>query len=169
MGTTQVQDTRRASSMVRGAGCREINLRIRRREKNVLDILFYRSRAYTNPGPRVRPPISVNPRNALRSQAHAHARCSRARPHRREGAFCRPYTLPPIWLILDFPRPAISNSALRRAAFWLIIASPASSGGFLERSLALSLLLRQMSMLRCRHEHSSPAETVTIFHKHRLT
>src|SRR5258708_2290998 len=37
-GTTQVQDTRRASSMVRGAGCREINLRIRRREKNVLDI-----------------------------------------------------------------------------------------------------------------------------------
>jgi hypothetical protein len=28
---------------VRGAGCREINLRIRRREKNVLDILFYRS------------------------------------------------------------------------------------------------------------------------------
>jgi hypothetical protein len=29
--------------MVRGAGCREINLRIRRREKNVLDILFYRS------------------------------------------------------------------------------------------------------------------------------
>src|SRR4029077_8571225 len=36
-------DTRRASSMVRGAGCREINLRIRRREKNVLDIPFYRS------------------------------------------------------------------------------------------------------------------------------
>ncbi len=29
--------------MVRGAGCREINLRIRRREKNVLDIPFYRS------------------------------------------------------------------------------------------------------------------------------
>ena len=36
-------DTRRASSLVRGAGCREINLRIRRREKNVLDIPFYRS------------------------------------------------------------------------------------------------------------------------------
>jgi hypothetical protein len=29
--------------MVRGAGCHEINLRIRRREKNVLDIPFYRS------------------------------------------------------------------------------------------------------------------------------
>ena len=28
--------------MVRGAECREINLRIRRREKNVLDIPFYR-------------------------------------------------------------------------------------------------------------------------------
>jgi hypothetical protein len=28
--------------MVRGAGCHEINLRIRRREKNVLDIPFYR-------------------------------------------------------------------------------------------------------------------------------
>src|ERR1700693_4006707 len=38
MGTTQVQDTRRASSMVRGTGCRETNLRVRRREKNVLDI-----------------------------------------------------------------------------------------------------------------------------------
>jgi hypothetical protein len=38
-----VPDTRRASSMVRGAGCHEINLRIRRREKNVLDIPFYRS------------------------------------------------------------------------------------------------------------------------------
>src|SRR5260370_6570329 len=35
-------DTRRASSLVRGAECREINLRIRRREKNVLDIPFYR-------------------------------------------------------------------------------------------------------------------------------
>jgi hypothetical protein len=45
-----VQDTRRASSMVRGAGCREINLRIRRREKNVLDILFYRSGDYTHDG-----------------------------------------------------------------------------------------------------------------------
>ena len=33
--------------MVRGAGCREINLRIRRREKNVLDIPFYRSGDYT--------------------------------------------------------------------------------------------------------------------------
>src|ERR1700686_276419 len=43
MGTTQVQDTRRASSMVRGTGCRETNLRVRRREKNVLDIPFYRS------------------------------------------------------------------------------------------------------------------------------
>src|SRR5436189_1388690 len=37
------QDTRRASSMVRGAGCREINPRLRRRDKNVLDIPFYRS------------------------------------------------------------------------------------------------------------------------------
>ena len=35
-------DTTPASSMVRGAECREINLRIRRREKNVLDIPFYR-------------------------------------------------------------------------------------------------------------------------------
>ena len=35
--------TTRASSMVRGAECREINLRIRRREKNVLDIPLYRS------------------------------------------------------------------------------------------------------------------------------
>ena len=34
--------------MVRGAGCREINLRIQRREKNVLDILFYRSGDYTH-------------------------------------------------------------------------------------------------------------------------
>ena len=33
--------------MVRGAGCHEINLRIRRREKNVLDIPFYRSGVYT--------------------------------------------------------------------------------------------------------------------------
>jgi hypothetical protein len=32
---------------VRGAGCREINLRIRRREKNVLDIPFYRPGRYT--------------------------------------------------------------------------------------------------------------------------
>jgi hypothetical protein len=29
--------------MVRGAGCREINPRLRRREKNVLDKSFYRS------------------------------------------------------------------------------------------------------------------------------
>ena len=35
--------TTRASSMVKGAECREINLRIRRREKNVLDIPLYRS------------------------------------------------------------------------------------------------------------------------------
>jgi hypothetical protein len=35
-------DTRRASSLVRGAECRELNSRIRRREKNVLDIPFYR-------------------------------------------------------------------------------------------------------------------------------
>src|SRR5438552_1691273 len=41
------QDTRRASSMVRGAGCREINPRLRRREKNVLDIPFYRSGVLT--------------------------------------------------------------------------------------------------------------------------
>jgi hypothetical protein len=34
--------------MVRGAGCHEINLRIRRREKNVLDIPFYRSGVYTH-------------------------------------------------------------------------------------------------------------------------
>jgi hypothetical protein len=40
---------------VRGAGCREINLRIRRREKNVLDILFYRSGVYTNYDPRSLP------------------------------------------------------------------------------------------------------------------
>src|SRR5579864_3963241 len=36
-------DTRRASSLVREAGCREINLHIRRWENNVLDIPFYRS------------------------------------------------------------------------------------------------------------------------------
>ncbi|MGA8443303.1 MAG: hypothetical protein WB762_31865, partial [Candidatus Sulfotelmatobacter sp.] len=36
------QDSGRASSLVRGAGCREINLRIPRRKKNVLDISFYR-------------------------------------------------------------------------------------------------------------------------------
>src|ERR1700692_958919 len=61
MGTTQVQDTRRASSMVRGTGCRETNLRVRRREKNVLDIPFYRSGDYTHllPAPRERAPAKV--------------------------------------------------------------------------------------------------------------
>src|ERR1700756_2411053 len=34
---------RTSVSLVRAAGCREINLRIRRREKNVLDIPFYRT------------------------------------------------------------------------------------------------------------------------------
>jgi hypothetical protein len=33
--------------MVRGAGCREPNPRIRRREKNVLDMPSYRSGRYT--------------------------------------------------------------------------------------------------------------------------
>jgi len=41
-GITQGHDTTRASSMVRGAGCREPNPRLRRREKNVLDIPLYR-------------------------------------------------------------------------------------------------------------------------------
>src|SRR5580765_4323539 len=41
-------DTRRATSLVRGAGCRETDLRIRRRENNVLDIPFYRSGDYAN-------------------------------------------------------------------------------------------------------------------------
>src|SRR6266567_4033683 len=36
-------DTRPASSMVTGAGCRGENPRLRRREKNVLDNPFYRS------------------------------------------------------------------------------------------------------------------------------
>src|SRR5438445_6548632 len=36
-------DTRPASSMVVGAGCRGENPRLRRREKNVLDFPFYRS------------------------------------------------------------------------------------------------------------------------------
>jgi hypothetical protein len=36
--------------MVRGAGCHEINLRIRRREKNVLDIPFYRSGVFISSG-----------------------------------------------------------------------------------------------------------------------
>jgi hypothetical protein len=35
--------------MVRGAGCHEINLRIRRREKNVLDIPFYRTDGMRRP------------------------------------------------------------------------------------------------------------------------
>ena len=46
--------------MVRGTGCRETNLRVRRREKNVLDIPFYRSGDYahrelsdTRPGQKV--------------------------------------------------------------------------------------------------------------------
>src|SRR5438105_15106700 len=36
-------DTRPASSMVTGTGCRGENLRLRRREKNVLDIPSYRT------------------------------------------------------------------------------------------------------------------------------
>ncbi|MGA3200688.1 MAG: hypothetical protein ABSD89_14980, partial [Halobacteriota archaeon] len=40
---TQGHDTRRASSMVRGAGWREPNPRLRRRGKNVLDIPLYRA------------------------------------------------------------------------------------------------------------------------------
>src|SRR5271157_4919407 len=44
---TQGHDTRRASSMVRGAGWREPNPRLRRREKNVLDIPLYRPGVYT--------------------------------------------------------------------------------------------------------------------------
>src|SRR6266568_7240343 len=36
-------DTRPASSMVTGAGCRGENPRLRRREKNVLDNAFYRA------------------------------------------------------------------------------------------------------------------------------
>src|SRR5436305_1871865 len=53
------QDTRRASSMVRGAGCREINPRLRRREKNVLDIPFYRSGVCAQNAS----PAAVSPRN----------------------------------------------------------------------------------------------------------
>ncbi len=53
--------------MVRGAGCREINLRLRRREKNVLDIPFYRSSLlrkmpllrWSNPGHDTRPASSL--------------------------------------------------------------------------------------------------------------
>src|SRR2546421_8492085 len=41
-------DTRPASSMVVGAGCRGENPRLRRREKNVLDFPFYRSGIYTH-------------------------------------------------------------------------------------------------------------------------
>src|SRR6266849_6544026 len=40
-------NTTGASSMVRGAGCREPNPRIPRREKNVLDMPSYRSGDYT--------------------------------------------------------------------------------------------------------------------------
>src|SRR6266700_7274303 len=40
-------DTTPASSMVRGAGGREPNPRLRRREKNVLDIPLYRSGRFT--------------------------------------------------------------------------------------------------------------------------
>src|SRR5205823_7174288 len=54
------QDTRRASSMVRGAGCREINPRLRRREKNVLDIPFYRSDdSAQNPCPSIATPKCI--------------------------------------------------------------------------------------------------------------
>jgi hypothetical protein len=50
-GITHGNHTRRAPSMVREAGCREPNSRLRRREKNVLDISFYRSghRSAQNP------------------------------------------------------------------------------------------------------------------------
>src|SRR2546430_2336085 len=41
-------DTRPASSMVVGAGCRGENPRLRRREKNVLDFPFYRPGVYTH-------------------------------------------------------------------------------------------------------------------------
>src|SRR5437667_6999876 len=43
-GPTPGPDTRPASSMVTGAGCRGENPRLRRREKNVLDIPSYRTR-----------------------------------------------------------------------------------------------------------------------------
>src|SRR6266700_7554823 len=47
-----------------GAGCREINLRIRRREKNVLDIPFYRSGVCAqNKGP-----AAVSPRNLAKAR-----------------------------------------------------------------------------------------------------
>ena len=41
-------DTRPASFMVVGAGCRGENPRLRRREKNVLDFPFYRSGVSTS-------------------------------------------------------------------------------------------------------------------------
>jgi len=41
-------DTRPASSMVTGAGCRGENPRLRRRQKNVLDIPSYRTGDYTS-------------------------------------------------------------------------------------------------------------------------
>ena len=43
-----VYQLRGASSLVRGAECREIKLRIRRREKNVLDIPLYRTGLITS-------------------------------------------------------------------------------------------------------------------------
>src|ERR1039458_3941365 len=49
-------ETTRASSMLRGAGCRELNPRVRRREKNVLDIPFYRSGHSTSLRPLFAPP-----------------------------------------------------------------------------------------------------------------
>src|ERR1039458_10770321 len=55
-------ETTRASSMLRGAGCREPTPRLRRREKNVLDIPLYRSGHYTqNPIPRSQPPAPGRP------------------------------------------------------------------------------------------------------------
>ena len=56
-------DTRRASSLVRGAGSRELNSRLRRREKNVLDIPFYRPGHYTqNRLPGVKKPTETVPK-----------------------------------------------------------------------------------------------------------
>jgi len=37
--------------MLRGAGCRELNPRLRRREKNILDIPFYRPGHYAQNAP----------------------------------------------------------------------------------------------------------------------
>src|ERR1035437_1420442 len=61
-------ETTRASSMLRGAGCREPNPRLRRREKNVLDIPLYRpGHSAQNPpkpySPTARPlPLLASPR-----------------------------------------------------------------------------------------------------------